>query len=209
MTERRPSPIPYNHTASTADLIRWPAVTRALDPLLQAEGIELAAYLHCHLFKPRKEWHDLFRQGEESSAAPTPVGFEEANIWVYVDSYKIHIQNMHPLIPPKDLNDMVTAFLKHDEECELVLLLLVLALGSLCEWRTIRGLYDVRSNKILGYQYFEYATRLLQAGTARSEVNFIRAYILASLYCDQLGRVTESFRLIRLAGAETLDRLLP
>lgn len=38
--------------------------------------------------------------------------FKERDVWHYVNSYKKHIQNMHPLIPPKDLDAMVVSFLE-------------------------------------------------------------------------------------------------
>lgn len=38
--------------------------------------------------------------------------FDEKKVWNYVTSYKKHIQNMHPLIPPKDLDAMVVSFLE-------------------------------------------------------------------------------------------------
>lgn len=37
--------------------------------------------------------------------------FDEKKVWEYVASYKDHIQNMHPLIPPRDLDAMVVSFL--------------------------------------------------------------------------------------------------
>lgn len=37
--------------------------------------------------------------------------FEEAKVWRYVHLYKTHIQNMHLLIPPGDLDAMVVSFL--------------------------------------------------------------------------------------------------
>ncbi|PSR78965.1 hypothetical protein BD289DRAFT_376004 [Coniella lustricola] len=37
--------------------------------------------------------------------------FEEAKVWKYVNLYKNHIQNMHLLIPPGDLDAMVVSFL--------------------------------------------------------------------------------------------------
>lgn len=38
--------------------------------------------------------------------------FEDAKVWRYVRNYETHIQNMHPLIPPQDLQAMVVTFLK-------------------------------------------------------------------------------------------------
>lgn len=38
--------------------------------------------------------------------------FNEKKVWVYVNSYKKHIQNMHPLLPPKDLDAIVVSFLE-------------------------------------------------------------------------------------------------
>lgn len=38
--------------------------------------------------------------------------FEEKKVWTYVENYKTHIQNMHPLIPPEDIYAMVLTFLK-------------------------------------------------------------------------------------------------
>lgn len=38
--------------------------------------------------------------------------FDERKVWQYVAQYKKHIQNMHPLIPPKDLDAMVVSFLE-------------------------------------------------------------------------------------------------
>ncbi|KAJ0120255.1 hypothetical protein J7T55_001112 [Diaporthe amygdali] len=37
--------------------------------------------------------------------------FDPVRVWEYVNAYMNYIQNMHPLIPPKDLNAMVTTFL--------------------------------------------------------------------------------------------------
>lgn len=37
--------------------------------------------------------------------------FDEGRVWRYVNHYKNHIQNMHPLIPPEDLDAMVVSFL--------------------------------------------------------------------------------------------------
>lgn len=38
--------------------------------------------------------------------------FDDSKVWRYVSNYKDHIQNMHPLIPPDDLNAMVVSFLE-------------------------------------------------------------------------------------------------
>lgn len=38
--------------------------------------------------------------------------FEDRKVWSNVLCYKKHIQNMHPLIPPKDLDAMVVSFLE-------------------------------------------------------------------------------------------------
>ncbi|CAN8105783.1 unnamed protein product [Discula destructiva] len=38
--------------------------------------------------------------------------FDDSKVWRYVHNYKEHIQNMHPLIPPDDLNAMVVSFLE-------------------------------------------------------------------------------------------------
>lgn len=38
--------------------------------------------------------------------------FDDSKVWRYVNNYKDHIQNMHPLIPPSELNAMVVSFLE-------------------------------------------------------------------------------------------------
>lgn len=38
--------------------------------------------------------------------------FEDSKVWRYVESYKENIQNMHPLIPKRDLDAMVVSFLE-------------------------------------------------------------------------------------------------
>lgn len=38
--------------------------------------------------------------------------FDEKRVWHYVAVYKSHIQNMHPLIPPGDIDAMVVSFLE-------------------------------------------------------------------------------------------------
>lgn len=38
--------------------------------------------------------------------------FDERRVWHFVGVYKNHIQNMHPLIPPADLDAMVVSFLE-------------------------------------------------------------------------------------------------
>ncbi|KAF3760800.1 hypothetical protein M406DRAFT_216035, partial [Cryphonectria parasitica EP155] len=45
------------------------------------------------------------------SRTDSPLDFDEGKVWKYVGSYKTHIQNMHPLIPPEDLDAMVVSFL--------------------------------------------------------------------------------------------------
>lgn len=51
------------------------------------------------------------RHGTIRSADDT-LDFESSRIWKYVESYKTHIQNMHPLIPPEDLKAMIFGFLE-------------------------------------------------------------------------------------------------
>ncbi|ROV96468.1 hypothetical protein VSDG_05439 [Cytospora chrysosperma] len=117
--------------------------------------------------------------------------FDVQKVWSYVESYKNHIQNMHPLIPPEDLSALVATFLEevgakkqrvakftnqqeahvqpsldHDRKRKRspapngsetapppkrlkpqrsvnhALVLLVLALGKICQWRD-RKLPDV------------------------------------------------------------------
>lgn len=46
------------------------------------------------------------------SRADVTLDFEDSKVWRYVSNYKDHIQNMHPLIPPEDLNAMVVSFLE-------------------------------------------------------------------------------------------------
>lgn len=47
-----------------------------------------------------------------ASRADGALDFEDSKVWRYVNNYKDHIQNMHPLIPPDDLNAMVVSFLE-------------------------------------------------------------------------------------------------
>lgn len=46
------------------------------------------------------------------SRADGALDFDEKRVWHYVAVYKNHIQNMHPLIPPADLDAMVVSFLE-------------------------------------------------------------------------------------------------
>lgn len=41
----------------------------------------------------------------------TFLDFESSKVWGYVSAYKQYIQNMHPLIPPEDLDAMISTFL--------------------------------------------------------------------------------------------------
>lgn len=52
---------------------------------------------------------DLRAQVSRTDGTPE---FDEKKVWQYVLQYKQHIQNMHPLIPPADLDAMVVSFLE-------------------------------------------------------------------------------------------------
>ncbi|KAJ0103774.1 hypothetical protein J7T55_002193 [Diaporthe amygdali] len=202
MTGSRPPRIPYNHTASTAHLIKWPAISGRLRTLLQGEKIGLLtdprqSAKQCHLFQ---------LPGEDSTATPMPVDLDPAKVQSYVEFYKNYIQIVHPLIPPQKLDQMVGRY-PQSKDFESTLVLLVLALGNLCQWRSIRDLHDSQSETIPGKQYFDHVTGNLVLGFGTPCLNLIRAHVLASLYCDQLGWVADSFRYIRFAGSAILDRL--
>lgn len=199
----------YHYEASTSNLIRWPAVSSTLEQLLQAEEIEFAPMLPSseedhHLFRPRSGRRQASRADVVDQGTPLEIGPTEA--WALFEFYRTSILNIYPLIPPQDLEAMVGAFLQ-GKKCETALVLLVFSVACICLSRTKRYKHSPKSEVQPGYRYYVLATRHL-THMSKSGLNVIRAHILASLYCDQLGQVTDNFRHIRFAGAETLNMLL-
>ncbi|KAJ0100742.1 hypothetical protein J7T55_014281 [Diaporthe amygdali] len=158
-----PVPFPHNHTTTSGQLLKWPAVSKLVRPLLDNEHIKYVEAYPQRYEEDRGEL-PLFERGEGPTSLagnsdliyhrvqipddaslsdhPSPLrgtdcgligdsassgvypaesraksrsecalDFSRAKVEAYVDAYKKHIQNMHPLIPPDDLDDMICAFL--------------------------------------------------------------------------------------------------
>lgn len=131
-------------------LLQWQSVRKLLGPFLKAEDI-----------KPTDNYPQAWEE-QRNDLIPSPIrsqlSLDERKIQEYISNYKEYIHNMHPLIPPKDLDAMAMSFLEetgaskassHADEPvhkrytpkrspDHALLLLVIALGKICGWRDRR-----------------------------------------------------------------------
>jgi hypothetical protein len=134
----------------------------------------------------------------------------------YVWSYHTHLGILHPILTPRHLNGLIKNFLQSmpghpSRSINTALVLLVLALGEICTHTTkipdVSELEDqwaagaaqryhfpkARNLDILpGLPYFVLATTIIGNQLGGNSIPHVHAFILASLYYAQLGRVLES-----------------
>jgi hypothetical protein len=160
--------------------------------------------------------------------------FTEPSVCLYVQTFKQNILSMHPIIGPKDLDSLVSEFLKKmlgsqrkrpqfgdgsdennapqiqakqlERSSTSAMVLLVLALGEVClHIQKIPGHNPPQKCTIPGLEYFSYATDILgNLLGSYNDMMDIRANILAGLFYGQLSRPMQSFEFVYQAGHKLL-----
>jgi hypothetical protein len=121
--------IPMNHTTPAALLLKWHSIKTMLKPFLDQEGVKLVDDFPMQQEEKRGTLH-VWGRGEGTVLAdcwggieslPGPIDFGVETVSRLVRSYEDHIQNMHPLIPPENLQAMVTLFLNelYQNSCQM------------------------------------------------------------------------------------------
>lgn len=248
----RPPALPTGHTIASGHLLMWPAIRNLIIPFLKPEEVMWIKTYPLHW----EENRDFLQYQRIPAGAASSGGmlsltastcsiprvdgtldFDAEKVWVYVASYKDHIQIMHPLIAPLRLDALVVSFLNHvgpqqpQRSIQHAIVLLVLALGRSCIARdqklpegtskhgspisrnSLSPMMAASLNKGYGntsaFDYFAYATDILGNQFGGYELQHAQAHVLASLYYGQLGYAIASLHHLRFAGQIMIDQLEP
>lgn len=89
--------------------LTWPSILARVQHQLQMEGIDYPS--EYPIRQEEQQVRSPLFNGVSGQSPSTSIDLEEGTVWKYVEGYLQNIQNMHPLIIPKELYSMVQTFL--------------------------------------------------------------------------------------------------
>ncbi|KAE8442164.1 hypothetical protein EG329_003752 [Mollisiaceae sp. DMI_Dod_QoI] len=196
-----PSSITRNHTTGVARLLLIEPIAEINTDMVGPEYIE--------------EWE----KGQLLRSAGEEMGYDcsAETVRTLLESYKNHINRIHPVFVPSELDTLVSGFQRPNGQEEqrlpalvvherhkrkraddseatnwkaihVAIVLLAMSLGKICQHK------GRIPNDIPGLEYFSRAMKALDNQPSRNTLRYAQAKILAGLYYGRLGRVVQSHR---------------